>query len=116
DVREDGRLNEKSTRQFRAGRSLPAIDQLSTLLLSNSDVALDLVLLLLEGNRAHLCLHLQRIAQLDGACTFGQLANQFIVELGLNEEPGTCDTGLTTGCEDSRNHSVDNPFIRVSED
>src|SRR5436305_2519043 len=70
-LREDGWLNEKSIHQLWIGGDLPAIGQVRAFLLGNVDVALDLFLLAFEGSRAHLGLHLQRIAQFDGASALG---------------------------------------------
>src|SRR5437588_6537840 len=116
DLREDGRLNEKAMYQFRVGGNLPSSDQLSALRLGNVDVPLDLFLLAFEGRRTHLGLHLQRVAQLESTRTLGKPADDFIMHLRFDKEPRACDTGLATGGENSRDYSVDNPFIRVGED
>ena len=89
---------------------------MSTFLLGNVDVTLDLFLLAFEGSRPHLCLHLQRVAQLDGAGTLGEPADDFIMHLRFDKEPRACDTGLATSGENPRNHPIDDPFIRVGED
>src|SRR2546421_2274391 len=116
DLREDGRLNEKAMHQIRVGGNLPSSDQLSTFLLGNVDVTLDLFLLAFEGGRTHRCLYLQRVAQLDRTRTFGKPTDDFIMHLSFDKEPRACNTGLATGGEDPRNHSVDDSFIRVGED
>ena len=87
DLREDGRLNEKAMHQIRVGGNLPSSDQLSALRLGNVDVTLDLFLLAFEGRRTHLCLHLQRVAQLDSTRALGKSANDFIMHLRFDKEP-----------------------------
>src|SRR5579884_148412 len=116
DMSEDGRLNEKAIRQFWLGRDLSAIDQLSALLLSDIDVALDLFLLALEGSRSHLGFHLQGIAQFDRACTLGQFSDNHIMNVCIDEEAGACNTGLSTGSEDTCNDAIDDPLVSIIKD
>src|SRR5712692_10734848 len=114
--REDGRLNEKAMHQFRVGGNLASSDQLSALRLGNVNVTLDLFLLAFEGRRTHLCLYLQRVAQLDSTRTLGKAVDDFIMHLRFDKEPRAGDAGLATGGENSCNHPVDDPLIRVGED
>src|SRR5260370_30558162 len=81
--REDGRLNEKAMHQFRVGGNLASSDQLSALRLGNVNVTLDLFLLAFEGRRTHLCLYLQRVAQLHSTPTLCKAVADFILHFLL---------------------------------